>query len=69
MAPLVRFSFLTHVEPGVSLFARIERETGVSLVSQIVRHVWISIKAMSIGPLDGWYRFPRGVVGPILVIP
>ena len=69
MAPLVRFSFLTHVEPGVSLFARIERETGVSLGSQIVRHVWISIKAMSIGPLDGWYRFPRGVVGPILVIP
>jgi hypothetical protein len=69
MAPLVRFSFLTQVEPGVSLFARIERETGVTLPGQIVRHVWLSIKAMSIGPIDGWYRFPRGVVGPILVIP
>ncbi len=69
MAPLVRFSFLTDVEPGVSLFARIERETGVSMWGQIMRHVWLSIKAMSIGPIDGWYRFPRGVVGPILVIP
>ena len=69
MAPLVRFSFLTQVEPGVSLFARIERETGVTLPGQIVRHVWLSIKAMSIGPIDGWYRFPRGVVGPMLVVP
>ena len=69
MAPLVRFSFLTHVEPGVSLFARIERETGVTMFGQIVRHVSISIQAMSTGPLDGWYHFPRGVVGPILVLP
>ncbi len=69
MAPMVRFSFLSHVEPGVSLFARIERESGVSLFGQIWRHVLISIKAISIGPIDGWYVFSRGVVGPILVLP
>ena len=69
MAPLVRFSYVSDVEPGVSLFARIERDTGVTMLSQLWQHVIITVKAMTVGPTDGWYVFSRGVVGPVLVIP
>lgn len=69
MAPLVRFSYVSDVEPGVSLFARIERDTGVTMLSQLWQHVIITVNAMTVGPTDGWYVFSRGVVGSVLVIP
>jgi len=68
-APLMRLSYLSDVEPDISLFARIERDTGVSVWSQLWQHVIITVKAISVGPTDGWYVFSRGVVGPVLVIP
>lgn len=69
MAPLVRFSYLSEIEPGSSLFTRIERDTGVSISAQLWEHFQISVRALSVGPIDGWYVFSRGVVGPVLVIP
>jgi hypothetical protein len=69
MAPLVRFSYMSEIEPGYSLFARIERDTGVTVFRQLWQHVIITVKAISVGPTDGWYVFSRGVVGPVLVIP
>ena len=69
VAPLVRTSFFSTNAEGLSLFARIERDTGQSMTSQLQDHVVASIGALTMTNSAGWYRFSGGLIGSIWVIP
>jgi hypothetical protein len=69
VAPMVRTSFFSQDIQGLTLFERIERDTGRSMSTQLWDYFVASVGAITVGASDGWYRFSRGLVGPIIAIP
>jgi hypothetical protein len=69
VAPMVRTSFFSTNAEGLSLFARIERDSGRSIWIQLWAHFVASVSALTIANSTGWYRFSGGLGGSIMVIP
>jgi hypothetical protein len=63
VAPMVRTSFFSTDAEGLSLFARIERDTGRDMWLQLWDHAVASVDALTLHEVTGWYQFSDGLSG------
>lgn len=69
VAPLVRFSFISMDESGLTLFERVANDSGRSIPVLLWDHFVASVSALTIGVSDGWYEYSSGLTGRIMLIP